>query len=228
MNVGVGLLEGERGWGLLGYAGVGFATGYFGARGGFGLAGSQKTAKGLRIAGRLSTQIITTASRSIGNNLAAGRDPFGSFLVGLGPVNLRLGKNQTWRNILNIKDNWFNAVSNGIGMFTHISSVIDSRFADGDLDWDWNSLSVNYKNEILEDLISPFAPAMGPYSIWNSADEILYSEGIHVWQSRIFSEIFLSTYFWSSLVAILRGEHYYDDNFFEGQAHGYNYFKNPW
>jgi hypothetical protein len=217
-----GYMGGDRGSSLLKYAAVGFATGYFGASGGLGMVGSKNTALGYKIAGRLGTQMLTTAGRSIGNNWAAGRDPFGSFMVGVGPINLRVGTNHAVQ--LNLKDNILNAFSNGVGLLTSGLSMIDSRWKFGSITFDYkNSLSFNYQNELLGKMVNALgAPAntMGLYSIWNSVSESGYlnEEGNHVWQSRIFNRLFVPTYTWATTINWISNGVYYDQ-FFENQAY---------
>jgi hypothetical protein len=224
-NTAQGYWEGGRGYDVLKYAGVGFATGYFGATGGFGLVGSKSTAKGWRIAGRLATQIISTGSRSIGNNWAnpniSDADIFDNFVVGVGPVNLRFGNNQGWRNVLNLEDNVANAVFNGLGLLTTFTTWADKKSPNGSIGWDWNSLSLKYNNVLLRGLIGGFAEATGAYTLWNPTPSLLHAEGVHVWQSRIFGNSFLPVFFWNSLVALVEGNDSYFGNLFERQAHGY-------
>jgi hypothetical protein len=215
-----GYYNGARGGDLFKYAAVGFATGYFGASGGLGMVGTRNTAVGWKIAGRLGTQMLTTAGTSIGNNWAAGQqNPFGSFVVGFGPLNFRMGTNHSLQ--LNMKDNVFNAISNGLGLFTSLSALIDTRYNYHGISFDYkNSLSFNYQNDLLGDLINSHgAPSttMGLYSIWNSTNRFLNEEGNHVWQSRFFNNLFIPTYVWDHTINFLHGGLYYDQ-FFEGQA----------
>ncbi|MCE8192302.1 hypothetical protein JFY64_09350 [Porphyromonas gingivalis] len=93
---------------------VGLATGAWNASGGFGMVkGFEATSDIGKLAGKLGYQMIGTAGNSIGNNWARGENPFSKVTLGVGPVNLTLGKGQ---KLLQWKNNLGNIATNAFGL----------------------------------------------------------------------------------------------------------------
>jgi RHS repeat-associated protein len=200
---------------------VGLGTGYFSATGGFGLAGAKDAPS---FFGRLSTQIISTSSRSIGNNLVLGRPAFKKFSFGAGPLNFRM--NNGHLDLL-IKDNWGTALANTIGATNYITNHLGSLVGLGEgsatIDWDWTNLSPEWGGGGFWNKISG-RWTTGAYTVLNLQDRNdLPHEFVHVFQSRfwgnsIFGIGWLPIYGLASLQAWATGKDIYEDNFFERQA----------
>jgi hypothetical protein len=168
---------------------VGAASGLFTATGGFGMVnawGSQdKTAQFI---GRQLYQGIGTAGRSIGNNWAAGRDPFSRVTVGAGPVNLTFGKGQ---QLLQWQNNIGNIAMNSFGL-------LNTAFG-GKVQWDWNHLTPVYKGGLIDKFADPRSMESGfsPYVVTGNSNvtgEIYSHELHHVWQSRAMGDMFAPNY----------------------------------
>lgn len=175
------------------------------------------------MAGRLSTQIISTATRSIGNNWGWGnQNILSSVKVGIGPVTLRFGEGQ---KLLNFWDNWSGITFNTLGMLNLLTG--------GGIEFDENSLAFNYKGGWLNEarkFIFTEAAAQGPDPIFDADYSNIIEEGHHVWQSRIFAKLMFSTYLFNSLRGYImdvgqdqcfscsRWKRAYLFNFFEVQA----------
>jgi len=114
-NMAFAFAGGAKGEDMWKYGLVGAATSAAFTIGGFEAAKALKGAnKFWQVSARLGIQMASTSLNSIGNNWAAGRDLLGSFAVGIGPVNVRFGKDHCGPS-LNIGDNISNAIFNGIG-----------------------------------------------------------------------------------------------------------------
>lgn len=160
---------------------VGAASGLFSATGGFGLA-----KKG--IGGRLAYQGIGTSTQSIGNNWAAGRDPFSRVTVGVGPVNLTFGKGQ---QLLQWQNNLGNIAMNSFGL-------LNTAFG-GRIKWDWNHLTPVYKGGLIDKFADPGSMESGfsPFVVTGNSNvtgEIYAHELHHVWQSRSMGDSFALNY----------------------------------
>ena len=72
---------------------AGLATGTWAITGGFGMVKGFGSASRLgKLAGKLGYQMIGTVSQSVGNNWALNKGLFSRVTLGLGPINLTLGK----------------------------------------------------------------------------------------------------------------------------------------
>jgi len=231
LNAAEGVIQGERGWSLLGKGVSGFAQSYFAATGGFGIA-----KRG--IVGRLSTQFLSTGARSVSNNISRGKAPFGSVTVGLGPFNFRIGTNRSLKNAFLIKDNWGTVIANAIGFSSWAGSHL---FGSGDagVSWDWKSLSLVWDNN--GGWVNSVWPnPTGAYAPLATGNSDVIHEGHHIWQSRFWGDLLYGTgwlplYFLNHLNPLTIGKYsavfnYFSpipmpkpnpwiDNFFEQQAY---------
>jgi RHS repeat-associated protein len=169
---------------------VGAASGAFTATGGFGLAKQG-------FAGRLAYQSIGTSSQSIGNNWAAGRNPFSRVSVGIGPVNLTLGKGQ---QLLRWQNNIGNIAMNSFGL-------INSAFG-GKVQWDWNHLAPIYKGGLIDKFADPESMQSGfsPFVVTgnsNVTNQIYSHELHHLWQSRAMGDMFAPNYITNGFFGML-------------------------
>lgn len=196
-NVGMAYARGARDGSLWKYAASGFATGVFGSSGGFGLGRLNKD-KWYGIFSRLGYQAGTTYMRSVGDNWAAGMaKPASNVMVGLGPFNFRIGKGE---KLLNYRDNQFQIWHDVAGFISSVSPI--GGTANG-LDWDWRSLSFNWKGGIpyIYQQMT-FVDAQGSFSIYdaNGSWEVLH-EGTHVWQSRAMGDLWYSSYIYNTMTS---------------------------
>ncbi|NJO92175.1 MAG: hypothetical protein HC831_26815 [Chloroflexia bacterium] len=154
---------------------VGAASSMFTATGGFGLAKHG-------FWGKLGTQMIGTSGTSIGNNWAAGADPFSRVTLGVGPVNLTLGKGQKlfqWQNNLG------NIITNGIGL-TNLAFG-------GKMSFNKDNLAFVYTGGFMEN----YGGAWGPYAIQGPdkfTNQVLPHELHHIVQSRVLGDTYLLHY----------------------------------
>jgi hypothetical protein len=169
---------------------VGAASGLFTATGGFGLAKQG-------IAGRLAYQGIGTSTQSIGSNWAAGRDPFSRVTVGVGPVNLTLGKGQ---QLLQWQNNIGNIAMNSFGL-------LNTAFG-GKVQWDRNHLTPIYKGGLIDKFADPgyMESGFSPYVVTGNSNvtgEIYPHELHHVWQSRAMGDMFAPNYVANGLYGMI-------------------------
>lgn len=155
--------------------------------------------------------MIGTAGSSIGKNWAQGNDPFSKVSLGIGPVNLTLGKGQ---KLLQWQNNLANIATNAIGL-------INTAFG-GDVSFDWKNLSLNYRGGAVD-----FFVGKNEYSgygahaiIGNSNLDKVYSHELHhLWQSRSMGDAFLLNYLMQGVNSITSGGSLIGiQNFFETQA----------
>lgn len=197
---------------------VGLATGGWNVTGGFGMVkgfGSSNTFA--QLGGKLGYQMIGTAGVSIGNNWARGEDPLSKVTLGVGPVNLTLGKGQ---NLLQWQNNIGNIATNAFGL--------GNLAFGGKVEFDWKNLSLNYTGGIIDKFYDPryWYSGFGAHSvIGNSAlfaNPTLYPHELHhLWQSRAFGDMFLLNYGLQGIGAMLMGGSFLKKyNYFEDQAYG--------
>ncbi|NJK93544.1 MAG: hypothetical protein HC905_00205 [Bacteroidales bacterium] len=170
---------------------VGAASSMFTATGGFGLAKHG-------FWGKLGTQMIGTSGTSIGNNWAAGADPFSRVTLGVGPVNLTLGKGQKlfqWQNNLG------NIITNGIGL-TNLAFG-------GKMSFNKDNLAFVYTGGFMEN----YGGAWGPYAIQGPdkfTNQVLPHELHHIVQSRVLGDTYLLHYGLQGLLSwAINGFHLY-------------------
>jgi RHS repeat-associated protein len=198
---------------------VGLGTGAWTATGGFGMVKSWGAENAFaKLGGKLSYQMIGTAGSSIGNNWARGEDPFSKVTLGVGPVNLTLGKGQ---ELLQWQNNLGNIATNALGL-GNLAFGGKARF-------DWANLAPVYTGGLMEKM----GGAWGPYSVmgpekWTNSN--LQHEMHHIWQSRSLGDTFLLHYGLQGISGALLGRNIWHAifglNYFEAQAYGHNWF-NP-
>jgi len=222
VNIGINAISGG-GWDGAWKAGlVGAATGGWSVTGGFGMVkGFGATSDIGKLAGKLGYQMIGTAGSSIGNNWAQGKDPFSKVSVGVGPVNLTLGKGQ---KLLQWQNNLGNIITNSLGLANLAFKVDGVR---GRADFDWKNLAPVYSGGLMEHMKG----AWGPYSVMSPSgilEDVKSHEMHHIWQSRSFNVNsfkdnfgFLLNYSFQGVNALLmRQSPIFDANYFERQAYG--------
>jgi RHS repeat-associated protein len=207
------------GWDGAWKAGVaGMASGAWNATGGFGMVkGFGSTSDIGKLAGKLGYQMIGTAGSSIGNNWALEKKAFSNITLGVGSVNLTLGKGQ---KLLQWQNNLGNIVTNTLGL--------GNLAFGGKMNFDWKNLSFNYTGGIVDKFYNPdyWYSGFGAHSvIGNSAlfqDPTLYPHELHhLWQSRAFGDMFLLNYGLQGIGAMLMGGSFLKEyNYFEDQAYG--------
>lgn len=98
---------------------VGLATGTWAMTGGFGMVkGFGATSSFGKSAGKLGYQMIGTVSQSVGNNWASNKGLFSKITLGVGPLNLTLGKGQ---RLLQLGNNIGNTIANTLGIANILS-----------------------------------------------------------------------------------------------------------
>ena len=212
INIGINAIS-NGGWDGAWKSGViGLATGAWSVTGGFGMAnGFGVTSKLGKLAGKLGYQMIGTTSMSIGNNWAKNQKLFSKLTLGVGPVNLTLGKGQ---RLLQWENNIGNIISNSFGL-------INTTFG-GKAQFDWDNLSFVYKGGPRDKFFTTETEkdtAFGSYAIFgweNIKDETYTHEMHHLWQSRAMNNLFWPTYSALGLSAVLAGGHFINDfNYYE-------------
>lgn len=199
---------------------VGFASGAWSVSGGFGMVkGFGSTSAIGKLARKLGYQMIGTAGGSIGDNWARGENPFSRITLGVGPVNLTLGKGQ---RLFQLQNNIGNFLSNALGL---ANVVTGGRFK-----FDWNNLSPVYYGG-LRDKIFGAGTGFGTYAIWGDANifsdsETFSHEMHHLWQSRSMTDLFLPNYIINGIEAELMGGKLIDlYNYYEQIAYFHLWFK---
>ncbi|MGI6310742.1 MAG: RHS repeat-associated core domain-containing protein [Bacteroidales bacterium] len=205
INIGLSFAQGQGLDGAWKAGLVGAASGAWTATGGLGLAN-----KGL--AGKLGYQMIGTSGRSIGNNWAAGEDPFSRVVVGAGPVNLTFGKGQ---KLLQWQNNLGNIAFNTVGLA--------NLAAGGKMGFDWENLSPKYSGGFIDKALSSMGiEATGAHVVLSqnklSRGQLLTHELRHVWLSRSMGDMFILNYFTQGIFPMLMGRDQYYGNYFEYTA----------
>lgn len=130
-------------WNSLWKAGIsGLISGAWNVTGGFGLIKMTGSESALtHLARKLGYQMVGTTLISIGNNWTQDKPLFSRITLGIGPINLTLGKGQ---KLLQLEDNICN-----IGM--HTFGLVNTAFG-GKVNFDWKNFSVNYYGGKLDKL----------------------------------------------------------------------------
>ncbi|WP_291528454.1 FG-GAP-like repeat-containing protein [Bacteroides sp. UBA939] len=219
VNIGMNAISGG-GWDGAWKAGlVGAATGAWNVTGGFGMVKAfGATNEFAKLAGKLGYQMIGTAGASIGDNWSMGENPFSKITLGVGPVNLTLGKGQ---RLLRWQNNLGNIITNTLGL--------GNLAFGGKAKFDWKNLAPVYTGGLMEYM----GGAWGPYSVMGPdgfTQESLSHEMHHIWQSRAFGDRFLLHYGLQGISGALLGGNIWDfilrKNYFETQGYGGHWF-NP-
>ncbi len=201
-------LGGAEGEDLWKFGMVGAASGAFTATGGFGLA-----EKGF--AGRMAFQGLGTAGRSIGNNWANSDDLFSKVTLGVGPVNLTLGKGQ---KLLQWQNNIGNILTNGLGLTNLLTG--------GEMGFNKNHLTFKYGGGWLKKVYDySGTSATGAYAVLGTFlendDPLLGHELQHIWQSRSLGDSFIWNYLAHGFNAARLGKDFFGrTNYFETQGYG--------
>jgi RHS repeat-associated protein len=209
INIGLNVLSGG-GWDGAWKAGVvGMASGAWTATGGFGMVKSWGAENAFaKLGGKLGYQMIGTAGSSIGNNWARGENPFSKVILGVGPVNLTLGKGQ---KLLQWQNNLGNIATNALGL--------GNLAFGGKMSFDWKNLAPVYTGGLMEKM----GGAWGPYSVMGPdgfTQSVLGHEMHHIWQSRSMGDTFLLHYGLQGVFSWLMGGNFIGEtNYFEGQAY---------
>jgi hypothetical protein len=218
INIGLNALSGG-GWDGAWKAGVaGLASGAWNASGGFGMVkGFGATSDIGKLAGKLGYQMIGTAGGSTGNNWARGENPFSKVALGVGPVNLTLGKGQ---KLLQWQNNIGNIGNIGMHSFGLVNTALD-----GKMSFDWKNLSLNYKGGLIDKIYDPayWDSGFSPHVVTgNSNLSNVYSlELHHLWQSRAFNDVYLLNYGLQGINALLMGGSFLENyNYYEDVAYG--------
>ena len=196
---------------------VGLITGAWAINGGFGMVkGLGTKSKIMKLVGKLGYQIVGTTSQSIGNNWAEGKGLFSKITLGIGPVNLTIGKGQ---KLLQWQNNLGNIATNALGLGNLVFG--------GNAKFDWANLAPVYTGGLMEKM----GGAWGPYSVMGPdgfTQQNLQHEMHHIWQSRVFGDTFLLHYGLQGIVASIQGRSLVDfileKNFFESQAYYHHWF----
>ena len=195
-QIGMSTVNGGEAWkaGL-----VGLGTGVFSATGGFELA-----KQGLL--GRLGFQGMSSTLSSVGQNFSQGKGLFSKVVIGLGPINFTVGKDQ---KLLNWRENIGNIAFNGVGMLGVLTG--------GDIYFDKENLAFGYNGGLLNKLYDN--SWTGAYAILGDSrptNRFLNHELTHIWQSRSFGNSFLPVWLMQGLRSKLAGKAF---------AHGINYIE---
>ncbi|MCD7935624.1 MAG: FG-GAP-like repeat-containing protein [Tannerellaceae bacterium] len=218
LNIGINALSGG-GWDGAWKAGLtGAAAGAWGATGGFGMVkGFGSANKIVQMGGKLGYQMTGTVGSSVGNNWASGKSPFSKVTLGVGPVNLTLGKGQ---KLLQWQNNLGNIATNAVGL--------SSLAYGGKVSFDWRNLSLNYEGGVV-DKFFPSSSGYGAHAVFTHdfTDLDTYKHELHhLWQSRSFGDVFLLNYALQGINAELLGNgcsFLIAGNYFEDQAY-HNYW----
>ena len=187
---------------------TGLAVGAWNVTGGFGMVkawGADGTLA--KMAGKLGYQMIGTSAQSIGSNWASGKPLLSKVTLGVGPINLTLGKNQ---KLLQWQNNIGNIAMNAYGM-----AILASG---GEVVFDKDNLSVYYKGGLVDKLFPIGDYGFSPHVVTgNSNVEKLFTHELHhLWQSRAFNDVFLLNYGLQGLNSIIiKGSFIENGNYYE-------------
>ena len=130
--------------------------------------------------------MVGTSLHSIGNNWANDNGLFSEVVLGVGPVNITLGKGQ---NLLQWKNNIGNILFNGYGLLVAASG--------GNIKFDVDNLSFVYKGGFVDKYFPPIDGAgFSPYMVSGNSklSECFSHEIHHLWHSRALYDSFLINY----------------------------------
>jgi len=180
------------------------------------------------LAGKLGYQMIGTTMTSMGDNWANNKAIFSRIDLGVGPLNLTLGKGQ---KLLQWKNNFLNIAFNSIGL----GYVLFAK--NGNIRFDMSHLSFIYTRKTGSE-ISDKEKALGIFTITGESELDLPHEALHLWQSRSLGNKFLPNYILSGIrglfvdnlddlkfLEIFEGIYSGPNNYFEKQAYGHYWWK---
>lgn len=184
---------------------VGLATGAWAITGGFGMVKGFGAASRLgKLAGKLGYQMIGTVSQSVGNNWASNKGLFSRVTLGLGPINLTLGKGQ---RLLQWENNLGNIAINAFGLVNTV--------AGGKVHFNTDNLTFEYTGGLM-DIFQPYpeyCAGFSPHTVTGNSglSVVLPHELHHLWQSRALNDLFLLNYGLQGLNALLLKGNFVDD-----------------
>ena len=198
---------------------AGLATGTWAITGGFGMVkGFGSVSRLGKLAGKLGYQMIGTVSQSVGFNWAAGKGLFSKVTLGVGPLNLTLGKGQ---RLLQWENNLGNIAFNSFGL-------INTAFG-GRISFDAENLTLKYTGGLM-DVFQPnlkYSAGFSPHTVTgnSSLSVVLPHELHHLWQSRALNDLFLANYGLQGLYAlILKGNFVANKNYYEDFVDSYSWW----
>lgn len=206
---------------------VGLATGAWAITGGFGMVKGFGAASRLgKLAGKLGYQMIGTVSQSVGNNWASNKGLFSRVTLGLGPINLTLGKGQRllqWENNLgNIAINAFGLVNTVAGGKVHFNTDnLTFEYTGGLMD-NFQPTQSMHDSQLYE-----VSAGFSPYTVTGNSNlgNVLKHELHHLWHSRALNDLFLANYGLQGLYAlILKGNFVANKNYYEDFVDSYSWW----
>lgn len=211
INIGINCISGGDWDGAWKAGVVGIVTGAWNVSGGLGMVkGFGAKSDWVKLTGKLGYQMIGTVGNSIGNNWANGDKLLSKVTLGVGPINLTLGKGQ---KLIQLQNNIGNIAMNAFG-------ITNLAFG-GNIKYDWKNLSINYTGGLIDRMYNPnkWASGFSPHVVTgNSRLEELYRHELHhLWQSRAFNDLFLLNYGLQGINALLlkgnfvKERYYYED-----------------
>ena len=199
---------------------VGMGIGTWSITGGFGMINGFGTASKIgQIAGKLGYQMVGTMSQSIGNNWIKGDELFSKMTLGVGPINLTIGKGQ---KLFQLNNNISNLLVNFVG-------ITNMAFG-GKVKFNLNNLTPVYYGG-LRDKWFGNKTAFGLFSIFGSKDilnfddETFLHEAHHLWHSRAMGDFYWLNYGLQGISALIMGGSFIDlFNYYEQIAYSRKWF----
>jgi len=202
LNIGWSAISGG-GWDGAWKAGImGALSGGWTATGGFGLVNTN-------LLGKTLYQNVGLGLQSVGSNFASGRSAFERYNIGIGPLQLTLGKGVKFHQSLLNANNVFHAFN--------LTNVLFNR--DMNVSFDRRNLSFEYhggRERGFVDWLTTRTGESGAYGILSFYKDSKFDlhETFHVWQSRSMGNAFLPNYFFNALQKLS----IYNFNYFEATA----------
>ena len=195
---------------------VGTAAAAWTHTGGFGLMNKLKQVHGIAGAlGRIGYQMTGTLAASIGNNWAGNQGLFSKLTLGVGPVNLTLGRGQ---NLLQLSNNIGNVVGN-------LAGLVNVGFDFSKIHWDSDNLTFNSVGGIA-DIMYPEGDdnaGMTIFSIWGNRNlsKVYAHELVHLWEERSMYGNYFPNYVVHGVYSLLGGYDFLNSNFKEEGINAY-------
>ena len=214
-----GLASGD--WNSAWKAGVsGMVTGAWSITGGLGLVkGAGNDIAGL--ARKLGYQMIGTTVSSIGDNWTNNRALLSKLTIGIGPVNITIGKGQ---KLLQLQENMGNIIINSFGL-------ANAALFGAKVSFDKNNLTLCYTGGMIDKLYPPsdFVSGFSPYTITGNSkllkSNIYMHELHHLWHSRALSNKYLFNYALNGINSLLlNGAFVTERNYYETFADEYKWW----
>lgn len=162
-----------------------------------------------QLANRLGYQMAGTVGQSVGNNWAAGKGLFSKVTLGIGPLNLTLGKGQ---RLLQWENNLGNIAINAFGLVNTI--------AGGKVRFNTDNLTLEYRGGLMN-VFQPYlwySAGFSPHTVTGNSglSDVLRHELHHLWHSRALNDMYLLNYGLQGLNAlILKGNFVARKNYYE-------------